>query len=128
MPGKRPRSERSGRNRLGLRASGHPTDERPPGPVDPSLKVLRPCDVFVKVGLSPMSVWRLEEDDQFPKKFPLGSNSVGYLAHEIDEWIRRRAAARKKPSGKPSPKRPRKPRRPRKPKRAPEAPEKPVLP
>lgn len=99
MPGKRPRSERSDRNRLGLRSSRSFADELPHAPSDASLKILRPREVIAKIGLSSMQLWRLRKANRFPKPVRLGSNSVGYLEHEVDEWIRQRAAEREAPFG-----------------------------
>ena len=43
--------------------------------------------VLKRVGLSDPAVWRLERDGKFPKRFRLGTHSVGWLKSEIDGWI-----------------------------------------
>jgi prophage regulatory protein len=39
--------------------------------------------------------WRKERKGQAPKRVQLGPNAVGWLASEIDGWIKARAAERK---------------------------------
>lgn len=58
------------------------------------MKVLRFKQVKERVGYSRMHLFRLERDGKFPKRVPLGPNSVGWLASEIDAWIAARVAQR----------------------------------
>ncbi len=58
--------------------------------------VQRKPEVLKRVGLSDPTVWRLERDGKFPKRFKLGGNSVGWLKSEIDGWIELRATDRVK--------------------------------
>ena len=46
-------------------------------------------------GVSRVQFWRLERDGKAPRRVPLGPNSVGWLRHELDEWIIARAALRR---------------------------------
>ncbi len=39
------------------------------------------------VTLSIVSLWRLEREGKFPKRFNLSANRVAWLASEIDAWI-----------------------------------------
>ncbi len=52
------------------------------------MKVLRWRAVREKVQLGRTTVWRLERDGKFPKRFKIGPNSVGWLEAEIDEFLR----------------------------------------
>ena len=52
------------------------------------MQVLRIAKVVEKVGYSRMHIYRLEKDGKFPKRIRLGPNSVGWLEHEIDDWIK----------------------------------------
>ncbi len=55
------------------------------------LKFLREPQVSALTGLSKSTRWRLEKDGRFPKKRQLSAKSVGWLAPEIEEWIKTRA-------------------------------------
>ena len=53
-----------------------------------STEVLKLPAVQAKTQLSRSSVYRLEAEGKFPKRIHLGSgHSVGWLAHEIEEWL-----------------------------------------
>ena len=43
--------------------------------------------------LSRSTIWRLERDGQFPPRRKLSGNSVGWLRHEVENWIATRAPA-----------------------------------
>jgi prophage regulatory protein len=58
------------------------------------MRILRQRHVIEKVGYSGMQIWRLEKAGRFPRRIKLGPNSVGWIAEEIDEWIRERIAER----------------------------------
>ena len=51
------------------------------------MEVLRKKRVSEKTGLSEPTIDRLEAEDEFPKRIQLGSNSVGWIEQEIDDWI-----------------------------------------
>jgi prophage regulatory protein len=46
------------------------------------------------IPLSRTQWWRLERDGLAPKRIQLGANSVGWLRHELEAWIKRKAAGR----------------------------------
>ena len=50
------------------------------------------------VTLSIVSLWRLEREGRFPKRFNLSANRVAWVASEIDAWIAERVAERGKPT------------------------------
>ncbi|CAL7964442.1 prophage regulatory protein [Gammaproteobacteria bacterium] len=52
-----------------------------------SAKFLRESQVAVLTGLSKSTRWRLEKDNQFPKRRQLSTKAVGWLASEIEEWV-----------------------------------------
>lgn len=43
--------------------------------------------VAARTGLSHSTIYRMMATDQFPQSFPLGANSVGWLADEVERWI-----------------------------------------
>ncbi len=63
------------------------------------MNILRPKATAVKCGVVTITVNRWATDPKyadmgFPKPFPLGANSVGFIEKEIDEWLEARAAER----------------------------------
>lgn len=40
---------------------------------------------------------RLEAEGKFPKRVPIGSNRVGWVTDEIDDWVDAAISARKQP-------------------------------
>jgi prophage regulatory protein len=65
-----------------------------PNNVDPQVQILRLPAVKARTGLPTSSVYRLIELGGFPKPISLSPKAVGWIAHEIDEWIAGRIAAR----------------------------------
>lgn len=59
-----------------------------------SYRILRKPEVIRIVGLSDVTIWRLERAGDFPKRLKLGGNSVGWLESEIANWIQERAERR----------------------------------
>lgn len=49
-------------------------------------RVIRRPEVLKITGLSPATIWRMEQDGRFPKRVSLGKNSCGWLSSEIDAW------------------------------------------
>lgn len=64
-----------------------------------TVKVLRLPNVVSKLGIARstiydwMNVKSSRHDPTFPKPYPLGKQSVGWLESELDEWILKRRAA-----------------------------------
>ncbi|MHB1300819.1 MAG: helix-turn-helix transcriptional regulator [Burkholderiales bacterium] len=58
------------------------------------LKVLRRREVQLRTGLPCSSLYALIAQGDFPQPIPLSINRVGWLEHEIDDWIMRRANSR----------------------------------
>lgn len=57
-------------------------------------RIMRLPEVIATVGLSSVSIWRLESNNKFPKKIKLGGHSIGYLQSEILGWIETKAEER----------------------------------
>lgn len=58
-----------------------------------TLKIIRWDELKGMIGLSRSTIWRLERSDCFPKRRKLGSSSVGWIEHEIIQWIADREIA-----------------------------------
>jgi len=58
-------------------------------------RIIRKPELIGIVGLSDVTIWRLEKEGKFPKRIKLGGNSTGWLASEIQQWIDEKAAERK---------------------------------
>ena len=59
------------------------------------MKVLRKREVLDRVGYSAGHLWLLEREGKFPQRIELQpGGAVGWLEHEIDDWIEARVAAR----------------------------------
>jgi prophage regulatory protein len=54
------------------------------------LRMIRFSGVRDRTGLSRSTVWRLERKGAFPKHHRISPNTVGWLEHEIEEWIQTR--------------------------------------
>lgn len=57
-------------------------------------RVIRRPELIERVGLSDVTLWRLERMGRFPKRVQLGGQAVGWLEVEIDAWLDERAAER----------------------------------
>lgn len=57
-------------------------------------RVIRKPELFKKIGLSDVTIWRMEKAGKFPKRINLGTNSVGWLDSEIQDWFAKKAAGR----------------------------------
>ena len=63
------------------------------------MQILRLRDVETRTGFCGERLRQLERTGQFPRRFKLTADSgqqgaVGWLADEVDDWIRERAATR----------------------------------
>ena len=50
-------------------------------------RVLRQRGVLKLVGLSRVTVWRLERDNLFPRRRRIGRQAVGWVESEIKTWL-----------------------------------------
>ncbi len=60
----------------------------------PPLKVLRRREVQLRTGLPSSSLYALIAQGEFPHPIQLSVNRVGWLEHEINDWIAQRANGR----------------------------------
>jgi prophage regulatory protein len=44
-------------------------------------------EVTSRTGISRSTVWRLEQSKSFPARRQISANRVGWLEHEIDDWV-----------------------------------------
>jgi predicted DNA-binding transcriptional regulator AlpA len=56
-------------------------------------RVLRARDVQRLTGLSRSTLWRMERAGAFPARRQLSARAVGWIAREIEGWLRSRAQA-----------------------------------
>jgi prophage regulatory protein len=59
-----------------------------------NLRIIRRRELKTKVGYSAAHIDRLEKAGDFPKRVVLGPGAIGWLEHELNDWIRARAAER----------------------------------
>ena len=54
------------------------------------MRILRKNEIKDKVGLSSVTLWRLERAGKFPSRVQLGPRCVGWLENDVDEWLKSR--------------------------------------
>lgn len=54
------------------------------------MPILRKREVSKRVGLSPVTIWRLEKVGNFPPRVQLGTRCVGWKEEDIEKWIESR--------------------------------------
>jgi len=59
-----------------------------------SMKILRWREIAPIVGCSRMTIARMEKAGTFPQRIRIGNGSVGWLKHEVEEWLAQRMAVR----------------------------------
>ncbi|MDZ4821587.1 MAG: AlpA family phage regulatory protein [Planctomycetota bacterium] len=52
------------------------------------MRVLRWAAVRERIQLSRTTIWRLERQGKFPRRFKIGSKSVGWLENEVEDWVK----------------------------------------
>lgn len=55
-----------------------------------STQILRMREVIQRIGLSRSSIYKLMENNDFPKPMKLGSQAIGWRDTEIEAWISNR--------------------------------------
>ena len=61
--------------------------------IHPRLTVLRRHQVEIRTGLARSSIYALIAEGQFPAPIRLSAHTVGWLEHEINNWIAERTKA-----------------------------------
>jgi prophage regulatory protein len=51
------------------------------------VKFIRFTAVRERTGLSRSTIWRLERRGAFPKHHRTSANTVGWLEHEVNDWV-----------------------------------------
>ncbi len=59
-----------------------------------SMKILRWREVAPIIGCSRMTIARMEKAGTFPQRIRIGNGSVGWLEHEVEDWLAERMANR----------------------------------
>lgn len=54
------------------------------------VKILRINDLVNLLGLSKVTIWRMEHRGQFPKRIKLTDRIVGWRESDVLEWIKKR--------------------------------------
>ena len=63
--------------------------------------MLRLPQVKSKTGLPTSTIYKLIEENQFPRQIKLGPRTVAWLETEVEEWIQSRIAERDRNTPKP---------------------------
>jgi len=58
-----------------------------------NFKIMKRKEVEAVTGLSRSSIYAKMETDTFPKAIKLSERSVGWLDHEVQEWLKNRVSA-----------------------------------
>ena len=53
-------------------------------------RIIRKKELLRSMGLSDVTIWRMERAGTFPKRIKLGGNSVGWYESEIIEWMEKK--------------------------------------
>jgi prophage regulatory protein len=59
-----------------------------------TLRVIRLGEVKRRTGLSTSTIYAMMARDEFPRQIRLGEGAVGWVEHEIDQFIKDRVAER----------------------------------
>jgi prophage regulatory protein len=51
------------------------------------MRILNSNEVVKKIGLSKVTVWRMERAGLFPKRINLSDRRVGWKESEIEDWV-----------------------------------------
>jgi prophage regulatory protein len=63
-------------------------------PLNAAERLIRKPEVVERVGLSASQIDRLEREGRFPRRVPLGMNSVAWVESEVLAWVRERIERR----------------------------------
>ena len=56
-------------------------------------RIMRTDECEHMTGLSESTIWRLEQQGEFPQRRRISKHAIGWLESEIQKWIRGRAKA-----------------------------------
>lgn len=55
----------------------------------PALSILRYSDVMKRTGLSRAAIYQRLSNSEFPAPIHLGGRAVGFVEHEVTDWLER---------------------------------------
>ncbi|HSD16226.1 MAG TPA: AlpA family phage regulatory protein [Thermomonas sp.] len=58
-------------------------------------RILPPREAWHTAGISRSTMYRLEKAGRFPRRLQISEGRTGYLASELEAWLKGRAALRK---------------------------------
>jgi prophage regulatory protein len=58
-------------------------------------RILPPREAWRTAGISRSTMYRLEKAGAFPRRLQISEGRTGYLASELEAWMKARAALRK---------------------------------
>lgn len=58
------------------------------------MRILKLNEVMTMTGLKRSSIYKKIEEGRFPVQVPLGERAVGWIASEVEDWIKARVAER----------------------------------
>jgi prophage regulatory protein len=61
--------------------------------IEPPISILRRPQVEARTGLSRSTIYERMKQGTFPSPISLGTKAVGWLEHEIDDWLGQRIKA-----------------------------------
>jgi prophage regulatory protein len=51
------------------------------------MNILSKKQVVKKIGLSPVTLWRMEKSGDFPHRIKLGTRRIGWREDDVNSWI-----------------------------------------
>jgi prophage regulatory protein len=54
------------------------------------MNILSKKDVIKMIGLSPVTLWRMEKAGNFPNRIKLGPRRIGWREDDVNSWIESR--------------------------------------
>jgi len=63
----------------------------PDSSANTSTRYIRDAECRIVTGLSRSTRWRLEKAGKFPRRRQLSARAIGWIAAEIEDWVRQRA-------------------------------------
>jgi prophage regulatory protein len=67
-----------------------PSDDPAPSEADIKNGFISPRHTAALTSLSPVTIWRLEGRNEFPKRVRISRGRVAYLRSQVEQWLRDR--------------------------------------
>ena len=55
--------------------------------------IIRPGELAQQLGVSKVTLWRMEKDGKMPARIQISQKAVGWRTSEIEEWLNQRPTA-----------------------------------